>query len=61
MLRVTRFIAFFTTIFAPGIYVAITTFHAELIPTDLLFTMAAAAGRNSFSRNRGGPDYDCNL
>lgn len=42
MLRLIRFIAFFITTLAPAFYVALTTFHQELIPTDLLFTMAAA-------------------
>ncbi len=42
LLRLVRFIAYFTTLFAPALYVAITTFHHELIPTSLLFTMAAA-------------------
>lgn len=41
-LRWIRFIAFFISILAPAFYVAITTFHQELIPTDLLFTMVAA-------------------
>jgi spore germination protein KA len=42
MLRFVRFTAFFVSVLAPAFYVAITTFHQELIPTDLLFTMVAA-------------------
>jgi len=42
LLRIVRFIGYFTTLFAPALYVAITTFHRELIPISLLFTMAAA-------------------
>ena len=42
MLRIIRYIAYAITVTAPAIYVAITTFHQELIPTDLLFTMASA-------------------
>lgn len=42
LLRVIRVIAYFTTILAPALYVAITTFHQELIPTALLITMATA-------------------
>lgn len=42
MLRLIRYVAFFITVMAPALYVAITTFHQELIPTQLLFTMAAA-------------------
>lgn len=42
MLRIIRSLAFLISILAPAFYVAITTFHQELIPTDLLFTMVAA-------------------
>jgi spore germination protein KA len=42
LLRIIRMIAFFLTVLAPALYVAITTYHQELIPTDLLFTMANA-------------------
>jgi len=42
MLRIVRFIAYMITILAPAVYVTITTFHQELIPTKLLFTMSAA-------------------
>lgn len=42
ILRTLRFISFFITILTPGVYVALTTFHQEFIPTPLLITMAAA-------------------
>ncbi|MFZ5753254.1 MAG: spore germination protein [Bacillota bacterium] len=42
IVRMLRFLAFFITITAPAVYVALTTFHQELIPTPLLITMAAA-------------------
>jgi spore germination protein KA len=42
LLRIVRAIAFSITVLAPALYVVITTFHQELIPTDLLFTMAKA-------------------
>ncbi len=42
MIRFLRFIAFFLTVFAPAIYIALTTFHQELIPTTLLYTIADA-------------------
>lgn len=42
MIRILRFIAFFISVFAPAIYIALTTFHQELIPTTLLFTIASA-------------------
>ena len=37
-----RFLAFTFTVFLPAFYVALTTFHQELIPTPLLITIAAA-------------------
>jgi spore germination protein KA len=41
LLRILRFIAFTISILAPSTYVVLSTFHQELIPTTLLFTMAA--------------------
>lgn len=41
-LRMLRFISFMISILAPAAYVALTTFHQELIPTNLLLTMTAA-------------------
>ncbi len=40
-LRIIRVICFLITILAPALYVSLTTFHQELIPTQLLFTMTA--------------------
>ncbi len=42
LIRVFRMFAFLVSIFAPALFVALTTFHQELIPTALLFTMASA-------------------
>ncbi|NLL39271.1 MAG: spore germination protein [Clostridiales bacterium] len=42
MLRITRVISYAITILAPALYVAITTFHQELLPTSLLLTTASA-------------------
>jgi spore germination protein KA len=42
-LRSIRFISFVIALFLPGLYVAITTFHQELLPVQLLFTIAASA------------------
>jgi len=42
LLRVVRYIAYSVSVLAPAIYVAATTYQHELIPTDLLFTMANA-------------------
>lgn len=43
IVRIFRYIAFFLSIMIPGIYVALTSFHQELIPTSLLFTIAASS------------------
>ena len=42
VIRMLRFIAFFISILAPALYVALSTFHQELIPTPLLLSMAAS-------------------
>ena len=42
LLKVVRIIAFIITLFLPGVYVAITNYHNELIPTELLFTIDAS-------------------
>ena len=42
LLRIIRFIAIFFALLLPGFYVAITNYHQELIPTELLFAMTAA-------------------
>lgn len=39
LLKVVRFIACLVTVFLPGLYIAITSFHEELIPTELLFSI----------------------
>ncbi len=41
-IRLLRFIAFWIALLAPSIYVAITTFHQEMIPTSLLINIAAS-------------------
>ena len=40
--RLLRYLAFFITVFAPAIYIALTTYHQEFIPTTLLLTVAKA-------------------
>lgn len=42
ILRIIRYIAFFITVFAPSIYLSVLTYHPEMIPTPLLFTLAAS-------------------
>lgn len=41
-LKFLRFIALFLTLLLPGIYVSITGFHQEILPTELLFSILAA-------------------
>ncbi|MFL0252681.1 spore germination protein [Clostridium neuense] len=40
-LRLLRLFAFFISVLLPATYVVLSTFHQELIPTTLLFTMAS--------------------
>ncbi len=40
--RLLRYIAFFISILSPAVYVALTTFHQELVPTKLLYSMTLA-------------------
>jgi len=42
MLKFVRLVAYFIALLLPGIYIAITNFHHELIPTELLFAIAAS-------------------
>lgn len=37
-----RFLALFITLLLPGMYVAVTSFHQELLPTELLFSIFAS-------------------
>lgn len=48
-IRALRFFSFILSIFLPGMYVAIGTFHQELIPTGLLFTIASEEITTPFS------------
>ncbi len=41
-LRALRFIAMILTLLLPGIYVAVTSFHQEILPTELLYSILAA-------------------
>ena len=45
LLKILRIIAAFITLLLPGIYIAVLTYHTELVPTALLFTIASS--RNS--------------
>ncbi len=41
-LRLLRCLALFSALFLPGMYIAITMYHYELIPSELLFAITAA-------------------
>lgn len=41
-LRVVRFIGAFLTLLLPGIYIAVTSYHQEILPTELLFSILAS-------------------
>lgn len=42
LLKIVRIFAFLITLFLPGLYVAISNYHTELLPSELLFTIAAS-------------------
>lgn len=42
LLKFIRILSYFLTLLLPGMYIAITNFHQELIPTELLFTIIAS-------------------
>ncbi|TGE39358.1 spore germination protein [Desulfosporosinus fructosivorans] len=42
LIRIIRFLAYSISVLSPAAYVALTSFHQELIPTPLLFTMISA-------------------
>lgn len=41
IIRLLRLLSFFIAMLAPGLYIALTTFHQEAIPTPLLISLAA--------------------
>ena len=41
-IRILRFLFLGVSLFLPSIYVAITTFHQEMVPTDLMISIASA-------------------
>ena len=40
--KIVRLLSIFLSLLLPGIYIAITNYHQELLPTELLFTIAAS-------------------
>ncbi len=49
LLRFFRIPAVIFSVLLPGLYIAITTFHQEMIPTDLLFSISGAREKVPFS------------
>ncbi len=47
--RILKYLAFIASIVLPGFYVATGTFHQELIPTSLMYTIASAEATTPFS------------
>lgn len=41
LVRMLRFVSFFIALLTPSLYIALTTFHQEMIPTPLLINIAA--------------------
>lgn len=48
-IRALKYFSFLISIFLPGIYVGVGTFHQELIPTNLLYTIASEEITTPFS------------
>jgi len=42
LIKLVRLLACFITVLLPGLYIAITNFHEELIPTELLFSIVSS-------------------
>lgn len=48
-IRLLKYLAFFISIFLPGLYVAITVFSPEMLPDTLLYNIAATEQKTPFS------------
>lgn len=48
-IRLFRFVGLFIALFAPAVYIAISTFHSEMLPTDLMLAIAANRERVPFA------------
>lgn len=48
LIRMLRYVCFFISILAPSLYIAVTTFHQELLPSPLLLSLAAQREGNPF-------------
>ena len=47
--RVLRYLSYFAVVLIPGFYIALSTFHQEMIPTSLLITIINQRAANPFS------------
>lgn len=47
-IRILKYFSFGVSVFLPGLYVALSTYHQELIPTNLLYIIASAEARTPF-------------
>lgn len=47
-MRLLKLIAFVISVFLPGIYVAVTKFHQEMLPTSVLYDMLSAHAKTPF-------------
>jgi len=47
--RTMRYLAFFAIVLIPGLYIALSTFHQEMLPTPLLITIINQRSANPFS------------
>lgn len=47
--RVLKYLSFYISVFLPGMYVAVGSSHQELLPTQLLFTLAQSEQNTPFS------------
>ncbi|MGI6360759.1 MAG: spore germination protein [Bacillota bacterium] len=52
-MRIIRYTSFFVTVLLPGFFIAITSYHQNLIPDKLLITMIAAEKNTPFSIGLG--------
>lgn len=48
LLKLIRALSFLTTLLLPGLYIAITTYHGELLPTELLFSIVSSRSKVPF-------------
>ncbi|HEX2938518.1 MAG TPA: spore germination protein [Ruminiclostridium sp.] len=46
--RILKYLAFFTSVFIPGLYVAVGSFHQALLPSQLLYALAQAEEATPF-------------